>query len=77
MQDPQKKLEDMYLEEFLNSRGHTWASVNALPDAERKKILTEASTYVAVKMAEVEGKARVVEELHGATRACMQKMVDQ
>ncbi len=68
MQDPLEKLEKMYLAEFLQSRGHTWQSVNALPEEERKKILTEASTYVAMKLAEVEGRARVIEELHGVSK---------
>ena len=68
MQDPQEKLERMYVEEFLRSCGYTWESANALPEAERKKILTEASTYAAVKLAEVEGKARVVDELHGVSK---------
>ena len=65
MQDPQEKLEKMYLEEFLHSKGHTWTSVAALPEVERKKILTEASTYVSIKLAEMESKAHVIEELHG------------
>ena len=68
MQDPLEKLEKMYLDEYLRSKGHTWESVNALPENECKKILTEASTYVAVKMAEVEGKARITEELHGMSK---------
>ncbi len=65
MEDPTAKLERMYVEEYLKTKGHTWKSVHALSDAERKRILTEASTYAAVKLAEVEGKAKVIDELHG------------
>ena len=68
MQDPFEKLEKMYMDEFLRSRGHTPQSVNALPEDERKKIMTEASTYVSVKLAEVEGKARAAEELRGTSK---------
>jgi hypothetical protein len=69
MQDPLEKLEKMYMEEFLRSRGHTWETVNALPEIERKKIMTEASTFVGVKLAEVEGKARIAEELHNTFKS--------
>lgn len=65
MQDPLDKLERMYMDEFLRSRGLTWASVNALTEEARKKIMTEASTYVSVKLAEVEGRAHISDELHG------------
>lgn len=65
MEDPSAKLERMYIEEYLKSKGHTWESVHAISEGERKRILTEASTYASVKLAEVEGKAKVVDELHG------------
>jgi len=68
MQDPFEKLEKMYMEEFLRSRGHTWETANALPEVERKKIMTEASTFVSGKLAEVEGKARISDELHGTSK---------
>ncbi len=65
MEDPTAKLEKMYIEEYLRTQGHTWESVHALSDEERRRILTEASTYASVKLAEVEGKAKVIEDLHG------------
>lgn len=65
MEDPTAKLERMYIEEYLKSKGLSWESVRALADEERKNILTGASTYASVKLAEVEGRAKVVEELHG------------
>jgi hypothetical protein len=67
MEDPTAKLERMYVEEYLKTKGHTWKSVHALSEMERKRILTEASTYASVKLAEVEGKAKVVDELHGSS----------
>jgi hypothetical protein len=65
MEDPTAKLERVYIEEYLKTKGHTWESVHALPEVERRRFLTEASTYASVKLAEVEGKARVIDELHG------------
>lgn len=65
MEDPTAKLERMYIEEYLKTKGHTWQSVHALTLEERRRILTEASTYASVRLAEVEGRAKVVEELHG------------
>jgi hypothetical protein len=68
MPDRQEKLEQMFMQEFLHSHGLSWETVNALPEAERRKILTDASTYVSLKLAEVEGKARISEELHGLSK---------
>lgn len=68
MQDLLEKLEKMYLEEFLRSRGYTWETLNALPEFDRKKIMTEASTFVGVKLAEVESKAHIADELHGTSK---------
>ncbi len=65
MQDPTAQLGKMYIEEFLRSKGHTWESVCQLPKEEAKKLMTDASTYAAVKLAEVYAKAHTVEELHG------------
>lgn len=65
MEDSTAKLERMYIEEYLKTKGLDWKSVRALADEECKKILTGASTYASVKLAEVEGRAKVVEELHG------------
>ncbi len=64
-EDRQAKLSSMYLDEFLATRGHTWRSVQLLPPAQARKLLIEASTYASDKMAEVQTRADLVEELHG------------
>ena len=69
MEDPQAKLGRMYIEEFLRNRGHTWDSVRKLPDEAAKKIMIEASTYAAIKLCEVDARAHVVKEMHGAADA--------
>lgn len=69
MEDRQTQLSRMYLEEYLRGKGHTWQSVRKLPEAAGKQILIEASTYVAIKLAEVEARARVEQEIRGGTTA--------
>ncbi len=66
MEDPQAKLGRMYVEEYLRNKGHTWASVRALPEEAAKKIMVEASTYAAIKLSEVDARANVVKKMHDA-----------
>jgi hypothetical protein len=65
MQDPTAHLGQAYIEEYLHGKGHTWDSVCHLPKDEAKTLMTEASTYAALKLAEVYARGHVVEELHG------------
>ncbi len=65
MEDPTAQLGKTYIEEFLHSRGFTWDSVCKLPKEEAKKLRTDASTYAAVKLAEVYARGHTVEELRG------------
>ncbi len=66
MEHQQDKLGRMYIEEYLRGRGLTWEQVHKMPEAQAKKIMVEASTYAAVKLAEVEHRARVVGHMHDA-----------
>ncbi|MBI5649955.1 MAG: hypothetical protein HZC40_05825 [Chloroflexi bacterium] len=69
MQDPQAQLVQMYIEEFLREKNHTWDSVCHLADkAEAKRLMIEASTYAAIKAAEVGARANVIHELHGTVQ---------
>jgi len=69
MQDPQAHLARMYVEEFLRSKGLTAATVHDLPPETTHQIMVEASTYAALKLAEVEDKSQVSQELHGGSQA--------
>ncbi len=69
MQDPQEQLARMYIDEFLRGRGYTFDSVRQLPADQAKKIMAEASTYAACKLAEVERRAHIVDEIHGVSGA--------
>jgi hypothetical protein len=66
MEDRQAELSRKYLDEYLATRGHTWESVQALPPEQARNILIAASTYASDKMAEVQTRAHMIEELHGA-----------
>jgi hypothetical protein len=66
MNDPQAELVNHYIEAFLHDKGYTWQSVLALPAAEARQLFVGASTYAALKLAEVEDKARLVHLLHHA-----------
>jgi hypothetical protein len=65
MADPEGRLETALIEEFLRARGLDSAVVHALPESEAKRVLTEASVCVAVKLAEIEARAHFVHEIHG------------
>lgn len=68
MQDPQEKLARMYVEEFLRGKGYTFDSIRAMPEEIAKKVMAEASTYAACKLAEVERRAHIMEEIHGVSQ---------
>ena len=62
---PTAKLERMYIEEYLRSKGLTLAELKKLPAAEARKLMIEASTWASTKLAEVETRADFVRDLHG------------
>ena len=67
MQDPEGPLEQALIAEFLRVHGHDSQSVERLPEPERRRLLQDASTYAAAKLAEVEARAHFVHELHRDT----------
>ena len=69
MEDPEAKLATVYIDEYLHGRGHTLESICSLPKEQAKQLMIEASTYAAIKLAEVDTKARVIKEIHGGVGA--------
>lgn len=65
MEEPEAALERMYIEEYLRGRGHTLQSLQSLPEAEARHLLIEASSYASAKLAEVETRAQLMQDLHG------------
>ena len=60
------QLEQHFILEYLKSKGHTPETARALPEAEAKHLLAEASQYASARLAEIETRAHFVEEVHGA-----------
>ncbi len=67
MQDPHAHLARMYVEEFLRSKGLDAERVRDLPPETARRMMVEASTYAALKLAEMEKKSQVIQELHGGS----------
>ena len=59
-------LEKTLIEAYLKGKGYTLEELKSLPEAEAKQLKKEASTYASNKLAEVELKAHLVQELHDA-----------
>jgi hypothetical protein len=53
----------MYVEEFLRDKGLTAESLADLLAERTRQIMVEASTYAALKLAEVENKSQLAHEL--------------
>jgi hypothetical protein len=68
MQDKYAQLERAFIDEFLRISGHDKQTVAALPHEKRIALLTQASEYAAVKLAEVEARAHYIHEIHGARK---------
>ena len=66
MEAPGSQLERSLIDEFLRARGHDARSIAALSEQARDELLEDASSYAALKLAEIEARARYVTELHGS-----------
>lgn len=64
MEDPESQLEQGFIDEFLRTRGYTVGDLSTLPDDQRRRLMTAASSYAAGKLAQVEARARLVHDLH-------------
>jgi len=66
MEDRYAQLERALIDEFLRMNGLDAQTVLGLPEEKRLAILTQASEYAAVKLAEVEARAHYLHDIHGA-----------
>lgn len=62
-QGPESALERMLLEEYLIGRGYHLAELDQLPEEEIRKLMTEASRYASLKLAQLESTAHFREEI--------------
>jgi hypothetical protein len=63
--DPSAALERKLIEEFIRTRGYDPARLQDLPEEVRRRVLSDASTHAAARLAEMEARAHYVHELHG------------
>jgi hypothetical protein len=61
--DPNGPLESALIEEFLAERGHTLESIDKLAVQERRELLRRAASYATLRLAEIEARAHLVEDL--------------
>ena len=65
--DPHADLERTLIAEYLQSRGHDPDGLRARDDSEAHRLLAEASTYAASKLAEQEARAHYIQEIRHVT----------
>jgi hypothetical protein len=56
-------LECALIDEFLAERGHTRRSVDRLPLQERRDLLRRAASYATLRLAQLEARAHLVDDL--------------
>jgi diguanylate cyclase (GGDEF)-like protein len=66
MGTPFGELERSLIDQFLRARGYDPTRLAELTDAERSRVLTEASLFASGRIAEVESKSRFVAQMHDA-----------
>lgn len=62
---PQSVMERMLLEEYLRGKGYQLKDLHTLPEEQAKVLMTEASQYASLKMAQVESSAHFREKIRG------------
>ena len=64
LEDPHARLELTLIDEFLGRSGHTRESMARMEATDRTALLTAASEYASLRLADIESKAHYVDELH-------------
>lgn len=65
LEDPQRQLEQAFIDEFLRMRGYDAARLDTLPVHDRELLMKQASAWASGKLAEVDARAYFVHEMHG------------
>ena len=67
IQDLKAELEMMYIGEYLHEKGYSAKDLNALPEQRAAKLMTEASQYASLKLAELEARAHMRTRIHNVS----------
>jgi hypothetical protein len=65
---PGGELEHAYINEYLLGLGYKPEDLKALPAAQRHDLMCAASMYASTRMADVETRSHLIEEMHGGER---------
>jgi hypothetical protein len=65
MKEPTAALEKRYIEEYLYAKGFSLQSLHELLPERAKQLMREASLYASNKLAEVEKRAHMMQDLRG------------
>jgi hypothetical protein len=61
---PESALERELIREYLREKGYSMEDLHKLPEEDAKSLMREACLYAALKLAEVESKAKFRQEIH-------------
>jgi hypothetical protein len=67
LEDPEARLERALIEEFLQARGQSLATLTFKGTPEQRALLAQAAQYAAVRLAEIDARALYVHQIHGGT----------
>jgi hypothetical protein len=65
IEEPLAELERRLLAEYFRNTGETYESLHARADPDAHQLLTQASSYVATRLAEVEARSHYLRALRG------------
>jgi hypothetical protein len=65
IEGPQSVMEKILLEEYLKAQGYTLKEVHDLPEEKARELMTKASQYASLKMAQVESSAHFRDKIRG------------
>ncbi|NTV65066.1 MAG: hypothetical protein HGA65_16270 [Oscillochloris sp.] len=66
---PSNELEKAYIKEFLREHGYQPEQLKVLSATQRHDLLCAASMFASARLAEVEAKSHLIEEMHGGEHA--------
>ena len=67
LEDPLAQLERAFIEEFLARRGCRLGELHDLAPDRANALLKEAAAYASGRLTEMETRAHLIDDLHGAT----------
>jgi hypothetical protein len=67
--DPMAQLERAFIDEFLQQRGYTFATIHSISDMDAATLLKEASSYASGRLTELESRAHYVRDIHDSARS--------